>query len=146
MREISIGLCEHCRQDFGYYIAHSGFGDCSYAYCDRCGMTAILSMWDRHWPKLSANYQFQREIGVEMEPHLQPCECGGSFTKGSCPRCPNCHRTLSPDLAATYLEANAPGTKKGWRWQRNWTDLYCIVIENRVVHDHFKNGINEIRS
>jgi hypothetical protein len=29
-------------------------------------------------------------------------------------------------------------TKKGWRWQRNRHDTYCIVIENRLVEDNFK--------
>jgi hypothetical protein len=58
------------------------------------------------------------------------------------------HRTLhvesfysqpqSADTVTVYIEANAPGTKKGLRWQRNWQATYCIVIENRVVNDNFK--------
>jgi hypothetical protein len=40
-------------------------------------------------------------------------------------------------MATAYIEINAPGTKKGWRWQRNWQATYCIVIENRVVNDNF---------
>jgi hypothetical protein len=41
-------------------------------------------------------------------------------------------------MATGYIETNAPGTKKGWRWQQNWRETYCIVIEDRVVNDNFK--------
>jgi len=40
---------------------------------------------------------------------------------------------LSAVTATSYIESNAPGTKKGWRWQRNWSGLYGIVIEGRRV-------------
>jgi hypothetical protein len=40
-------------------------------------------------------------------------------------------------LAAEWLERNAPGTAMGWRWQRSWRGLYCIIIEDRVVHDNW---------
>jgi hypothetical protein len=53
-------------------------------------------------------------------------------------RCPHCWQTLSAQAAADYIEMNAPGTKKGWQWQRNWCGTYCIVIENRVVNDNFR--------
>ena len=41
--------------------------------------------------------------------------------------------------ATEWIEANAPGTKKGWRWQKNWTGLYCILVEERVTQDNWKN-------
>src|SRR5207249_2445978 len=47
------GTCEHCGQTFGYWLVHCGFSDCSYAHCDKCGMTAILSSWDKHMPNLN---------------------------------------------------------------------------------------------
>jgi hypothetical protein len=73
-----------------------------------------------------------------MEPYVQPCECGGSFRGGSAPRCPRCNQPLSAELAANYLERNAPGTKKGWHWQKNWSGVYCIVIESKRVDNNFR--------
>lgn len=32
----------------------------------------------------------------------------------------------SAEKATAWIEANAPGTKKGWRWQRNWIGTYAI--------------------
>ena len=138
-RKLDVGSCEHCGKTFGHFLAHSGFGDCSYAYCDSCGTTAILSAWAKKMPRLPAGWLTQQEIGVEMEQHLGRCECGGTFKKEAMPRCPNCRKELSAETATAYLESNAPGTKKGWRWQRNWHETYCIIIENRVVNDTFKN-------
>jgi hypothetical protein len=137
MRELSTGNCENCHRTFGYYLGHCGFGNCSYAYCEKCGKTAILSMWDTRMSKLPPGVS-QQEICAEWEPYMRPCECGGAFKKGALPRCPHCTQPLSAETAAAYIEANAPGTKKGWRWQRNWHATYFIVIENRVVNDTFK--------
>ncbi len=81
----------------------------------------------------------QQEICAAMEPFLKPCECNGAFRRGSSPRCLHCKQPISAD-PAPYIETNAPGTAKGWRWQRNWTGLYCIVIEDRWVEDNFVNG------
>lgn len=130
------GVCEHCRQEFGYCLLHAGFAEISYAYCDACGQTAILSHWDKRMPHLSG-CKGQQEMCSEMEPYLKHCDCGGSFRRGASPRCPHCYEQLSADLAAAFLEANAPGTKKGWRWQRNWSSLYCIVIEGNRVPNNF---------
>lgn len=138
MAEQVTGRCEHCGKSFNYRLCHCGFSDCSYAYCDKCGMTATLSYWDKRMPKWPVGCPRQKEICVELERHMQPCECGGAFRKGASPRCPRCGSALSPEAATAYIELNAPGTKKGWRWQRNWHDTYCIVIENRLVEDNFK--------
>ena len=27
--------------------------------------------------------------------------------------------------------------RQGWRWQRDWSDMYCIVIENNRVLNNF---------
>jgi hypothetical protein len=129
------GKCEHCAAEFQFQIFHCGFGDCSYAYCERCGRTAVLSCWSKRWPddvKCT-----QAEIAPEMEAHLAPCECGGRFKKGQAPRCRECGNKLSADRAAEYIEAQAPGAKKGWRWQRNWNGLYCMAVENWWVKDNF---------
>ncbi len=26
-----------------------------------------------------------------------------------------------------------------WQWERTWTGLYCIIIDNRVVRDVWKS-------
>jgi hypothetical protein len=138
MTELATRICEHCGQSFRYWLCHWGFGDCSYAYCEKCGMTAILSYWDKRMRKLPPGCPSQQEICAELEKYLQPCECGGVFKKGASPRCPHCSLALSAEAATAYIETNAPGTKKGWSWQRNWHDTYCLVIENRLVKDNFK--------
>ena len=132
---IMTGRCEPCGENFTIEIFHNGFGDTSYAYCDTCGKTAILSGWSKRWPE--GVKCTQAEIAPEMEPYLKPCECGGKFNVGNSPRCPNCKKPLSADQAADYLEQQAPGAKKGWRWQRNWSGLYCAVINGLQVTDNF---------
>ena len=148
MRKLDTGRCETCGKTFGYYLIHCGFGDCSYAYCDKCGCTAVLSYWswDRspNTPRLPDGCPPQQEICADWEPYLQSCECGGQFKKGASPRCPHCIERLSPELATTYIEKNAPGTKVGWTWQRNWHETYCIVIENRSVTDNYKYPTEEL--
>jgi hypothetical protein len=131
MPELSSGRCEHCNKTFRYQLYHCGFGDCSYAYCDKCGMTAILSYWSEQMPKAPPGSPSQQEICAEFEQCLEPCACGGVFRKGSSPRCPSCKKPLSAKVATDYIETNAPGTRKGWRWQGNWHETYCIVIEKR---------------
>lgn len=143
MRTFDVGRCEHCGQTFGYLLNHCGMGEDSYAYCDKCGMTALLSHWCKSVPKALLGHLPQGEIFVGVEQYLQPCECGGKFKKGASPRCPHCHRSLSPEGATAYIEANAPGTKKGWRWQRNWSGMYCIGIEKHVVRDNWKDAVPE---
>jgi len=133
-----IGTCDKCGESFKFEIFHNGFGDTSYAYCDTCGMTAILSGWHRQWP--SSVKCTQAEIAPEMQPYLKPCECGGRFAKGNSPRCPHCKQPLSAEKAAEYIEQQSPGTRKGWRWQRNWLGIYCAVVDGRHVADIFKEA------
>src|SRR5690348_17402033 len=120
MRNLDPGECEHCGKQFGYYLIHSGFNDSFYAYCSDCGMTADLSIYSNRMPKLPKDCHPFREICAELEPYIEACGCGGRFKKGSSPRCPHCKQPLSAEDAATYIEKNAPGTKVGWVWQRNW--------------------------
>src|SRR5689334_9618746 len=97
-----IGTCEHCNKSFNCEIFHCGFAESSYAYCDRCGQTALLSGWSKYWP--SGVKCTQREISEEIEPFLSACDCGGNFKKGSSPRCPHCGETLSASDATEYIE------------------------------------------
>jgi hypothetical protein len=131
-RERKIGSCEHCNKKFGYYLVHNGFSNTSYAYCDVCGLAAIL---DGYKVPQAVHMVLHQAITPDVESYLTPCRCGGSFRAGASPRCPNCQQRLSADQAANYIESQAEGTKKGWRWQRTWTGLYCIIIEDRVVND-----------
>lgn len=136
-QQVMTGTCEHCGEVFGIDIFHCGFSDSSYAYCDTCGSTAVLDGWSKQWPP--GVKCTQAEIPSGMEPHLTLCPCGGRFARGNSPRCPKCKRPLSAEKAADYLEAQAPGTKQGWRCQRNWTDTYCAVINGHRVIDNFES-------
>ena len=131
--------CESCRVGFTYFLVHNGFNDSAYAYCDTCGMTALLSGWSKKIPA-GVNLKIHEVISESVEPFLQKCTCGGTFRRDASPRCPRCNSKLSATEAAKYIEANAPGAKKGWRWQRNWQGLYCITIEGRVVNDNWKEA------
>jgi hypothetical protein len=130
MARLQNGDCEHCHKEYRYEIWHTGFGDLSYAYCDSCGMLAAFNLWDPRWSKLPPNSSVHREIESILEPFLDSCICCGHFRKGSQPRCLQCKTPISSEYAATFIERNAPGTATGWRWQGNWSGLYCIAIED----------------
>jgi hypothetical protein len=85
----------------------------------------------------SVQVRWYEAISTEVESHLRPCPCGGRFVRGAAPRCPICKMVLSPDAVASAIEADSPGTAKGWRWQRNWTGLCCVIVEDRVVNDNW---------
>ena len=97
-------------------------------------------MLDAWYPKIPKHtgLKFHQAITESVEPLLKPCECGGRFRRGASPRCPHCNSELSAIEATKYIEANAPGTKGGWRWQQDWVGLYCIIIEDRMVKDNWK--------
>jgi hypothetical protein len=123
------GDCEHCSRTFRYTLLHAGFGDFSYAYCDSCGMLATFNYSNSFlvtMPPASATHQV---IDPEWEPFIDPCECGGHFRSGASPRCVFCNATLSAQHAATHIERNTINAR-GWHWQGNWTDLYCIAMED----------------
>jgi hypothetical protein len=132
-REQNLGVCEHCAKKFSYSLFHNGFGDSAYGYCDRCSYTVILSGWTK--TPADAKLKIQAPITKEIESFLKACPCGGAFRAPGGPRCPHCSQELSAILATTYIEANAPGTKKGWRWDQRWDGIYGIVIEDRAVND-----------
>lgn len=132
----AFGQCEHCARNFTYRLAHNGFGDSAYGYCDRCCYTVQVDAWSKTPADL--RLQYQRPLTAEAEPFLKSCLCGGTFRAQAPPRCPHCNLPLSAELATHYLEANAPGTAKGWRWDRRWDGLYSIIIEERVVTNWWK--------
>lgn len=140
MAERNSGRCEHCRRKFDYAIYHSGFGDCAYAYCDRCGRTAVLDGWNERIPT-NIGFKVHAPIARSVEPHLLPCACGGAFRGDASPRCPHCREALSAVAATAYIEADAPGTKKGWKWQQSWDGIYCIDIERQSVRDNWRGEV-----
>ena len=123
------GDCEHCGRFYRYTLWHSGFGDNSYAYCDTCGMLALLNYSNEYVAALPAPTDKFGEIERSWEEFLQHCPCGGSFRKGSSPRCPACNEKLSATHAAEHIEAQALGAR-GWKWQNNWSGLYCIAMND----------------
>jgi hypothetical protein len=137
MAQLSIGICETCHKHFEYSIYHCGFGDCAYAYCDRCGRCSLLSVWFQGIPP-GTSLKVHGPIEKRIEPKLLPCPCGGAFRAEAPPRCSNGSHALDAALASGYIEQNAPGTLKGWRWQRNWSGVYCIDVEGRAVRDNWR--------
>ena len=123
------GDCEHCGRFYRYSLWHSGFGDNSYAYCDECGLLALLNYSNEYVASLPPPADRFGEIEESWEPFLQVCPCGGHFRKGASPRCPSCREKLSPTHAAEHIEAQAMGAR-GWSWQNNWSGLYCMAIND----------------
>ena len=129
----TLGTCDSCAKSFAYRIIHNGFNDSGYAYCDSCCYVALLYHPPAAIPKLHYGL-----ITPEIEPYLLRCPARGEFRATAVARCPHCDAPLDPVRAADYIEANAPGTAKGWRWQRSWAGIYCIVIDDRVAKDPWK--------
>ncbi|MBU1356794.1 MAG: hypothetical protein KJ620_09530 [Candidatus Edwardsbacteria bacterium] len=132
-----IGACDCCGNSFVYDLIHNGFNDSAYAYCDQCGMLAILNTWEV--PE-GIELKIHKIISPDIELLLAPCQCGGKFKADASPRCPHCKTLLSADKSAEWIEKNAPGTIKGWRWQRCWDGMYAISIEQRLVKDNWKKN------
>ena len=120
-------------------LIHNGFNESAYAYCDRCGITALFDGWSPKAP---------RDVEVGWHGPLTPaaarltrrCACGGQFSGEASPRCPHCCAPLSPERATVYIEANAPGASDGWSWQRTWQGLYAVVIDDRIAHDPWRDA------
>jgi len=130
------GLCEQCGQHFEYRLIHNGFNDSAYDYCDTCGGTALISGWSEK--PTGVTVKFYQRLDEEAERHLKRCKCGGKFAVTASPRCPHCKNALSPTDAKTWIESDASGTVKGWRWQNSWTGLYCIIVNDNMSKDPWK--------
>ena len=136
MAHFDTGSCDSCRGKFHYQLVHNGFNDSAFAYCEVCGSSALLSCWYDRIP-LEAKLKVHGPINPEAEALLTPCACGGKFRAGASPRCPHCRAVLSAEASREFIEANAPGTAKGWRWQGSWDGMYSILIEGRNVNDNW---------
>jgi len=130
MFTLQKGDCEHCFRSFHYTLLHAGFGDCSYAYCDSCGMLATFNYSNSFLVNMPPITNPHQVIDRLWEPFLSPCDCSGHFRAGAAPRCLHCNGVLSAQHAASYIERNTKGAGRGWRWQGNWTDVYCLAMED----------------
>jgi hypothetical protein len=139
MRTDGTGACDNCARTFNYVLIHNGFNDSAYAYCDDCGVTALFSWASRKIPD-GVEAGSPGPITPAVEELAAACACGGRFRAGAAPRCPDCRCVLSSEKAAEYIERNAPGWAKGWRWQRNWRGLYAVVIDERLVEDPWREA------
>ena len=125
------GNCPACGTNFPYMMIHNGFNDSAFAYCDTCGGVALLDVYGA--PKgISLTFG---PISEEVETHLAACPCGGRFRSAAAPRCPACHAVLDAKAVTSFLEANALGAKKGWKWQRSWNGIYCVVVVKPPVEN-----------
>jgi hypothetical protein len=135
-RNLGEMSCPQCAVTFEYMLVHSGLNECAYAYCEACGRVALLHPQDR--TPAGVRLRLNRRITKEIEPHIAPCECGGRFRASAGPRCPSCGARLSAETLAGPIEEDAPAARDGWVWQRNWSGLYCLVINNRWIEDNWK--------
>ena len=130
-RKDGEGTCPACGSHFPYMMIHNGFNDSAFAYCDSCGGAALLDVYGA--PKgISLTFG---PIPEEIETRLAACPCGGHFRSAATPRCPSCHAPLDAKAVASFIEANAPGAKKGWKWQRSWNGIYCVVVAKPPVEN-----------
>jgi hypothetical protein len=130
------GVCDHCRTEFPYTLIHNGFNESAFAYCEACGATSILDGCFKSIPA-GAGFTPRGPVPPSAEAFLAPCDCGGHFRGSASPRCPRCRHDLSAEIARPWIEANAPGSTKGWTWQGSWVGLYCIVIAGKAVSDNW---------
>lgn len=133
-RKDETGNCEACARTFLYVLIHNGFNDSAYAYCDSCGRTALFDSHSKSAPE-GIQVDYHGPLRMEAESFVQPCACAGHFRGAAAPRCPHCRAELSAKDSAEYIERNAAGTSRGWRWQRSWSGLYAIVIDSRLVQN-----------
>jgi hypothetical protein len=136
--QLQIGTCDDCHKRFEYTLIHNGPSNSSYAYCDQCGKTALLDVAEARFPVELLKESAYKVIAAGVEKHLRHCDCGGKFSREGVPRCPHCRQPLSAVRAADYIEQQPPSMSHDWRWQKNWTGNYCIIVEGRQIRNNFK--------
>jgi hypothetical protein len=130
MITLKRGDCENCGRFYRYSLWNSGFGNNTYAYCDLCGMLAVLYYSNPLVAGLPPASVECEEMDQSWEPFLLSCPCGGRFRRGASPRCPFCRERLSPTYAAEHIKTQALGAGRAWQWQNSWSGLHCMAIEN----------------
>jgi DNA-directed RNA polymerase subunit RPC12/RpoP len=132
------GSCDHCGAAFRYQLIHHGFNESAYAYCNQCSFTVLLNGW--HPAARRVNLGIHRRMTPDIEGWLKPCPCGGVFRASADPKCPHCAQSLSSAKATVYIERDAPGTAKGWRWQQSRSGIYSIILNDKLVNDWWDEG------
>jgi hypothetical protein len=127
------GCCDHCNGTFRYRLIHNGFSDSAYGYCSSCSSTVLLSGWNPVAQRVGL--AIHQRITPQIEALLKRCPCGDRFRASADPKCPHCTHTLSASEATAYIERDAPGAKKGWRWQQSWSGIYSIVLNDHFLED-----------
>ena len=127
------GCCHQCSQPFQYRLIHNGFNDSAYGYCSACSFAVLLSGWNPVAQQVGLG--IHQRITPNIEPLLKRCPCGDRFRVDADPKCPHCAHALSATTATSYIERDAPGAAKGWRWQQSWSGIYSIVLNGCLVQD-----------
>jgi hypothetical protein len=130
--------CHACGSAFTYCLIHDGFNESAHGYCERCGRTLLLEL-----PWQDPKYNHAQPMGPitrATEATLSPCPCGGTFSASASPRCPWCHTQLSAVLLAPQIEANAPGTSVGWRWQNSWQGIHAFIVDDHQTTCTLRTG------
>lgn len=140
-REQHAGECDACGQMFRWYTIHNGFNNSFYAYCSGCGTTAILDFYGTPLTQHPAVAKLiAGEIPKQVEDLLKPCTCGSRFLPGARPRCPNCAHELLPRAGANdYASAGSQRKARGWPLTWNPAQIYCVIINDRVVYNPFNH-------
>ena len=136
MIEAHKGSCEHCTNEFRFELIHNGLNQSAYAYCNQCGMVALLDVGSEDRPGIPRH----RAISAEGEALLSGCSCGGRFRSDAVPRCPKCRGALDAAKASEYINAAIQPVAAGWKWQSHWHGLYCMVVEKRFVRNNWKSA------
>jgi len=130
MFSLQKGDCEHCARSYHYALLNAAFGDYSYAYCDSCGYLATFGYSSPKMITMPKGFSPHQVIDPSWEPFIRACRCGGRFRSGASPRCLYCHEPLSPAYAGEHIERHTVGAPRGWHWQGNWADSYCLAMED----------------
>ena len=51
MDSYKLAICEYCESEFRFILIHNGFNDTAYFYCDSCGTTALLDIYNENYPE-----------------------------------------------------------------------------------------------
>lgn len=153
--------CYHCNELLEFEYHHSGFGDETFFYCEKCGMVATIDLYGKEMNEgrfyerfnLIKKYNVQnkkkllafennfRKMRVEISQHLQNCLCGGGFSVDAIPRCPICNKEFEWDKTIDEIDISSGRTgqlsfrkclKKGWR------DIYWFIFNGRQVRNNWK--------
>ena len=104
--------CPSCSKTYEIKTYNTGTNDVMELFCDYCGATLNLDLYDRRVLELDKKYrEYSKEYFAEIESILNPCECGGRFRFDAPPRCKFCRAVV--DLEEIKRQINWWGSKDG---------------------------------